>query len=234
MRMQDLRTWNPSTNQPQEPFPGHPVALAPPPKRAVPTPDHLSSKAVQTIHIAGNCLVVEVAFHDRLQPLPDLGYRLMEAARKTQLAKGEVGIQDLKPIPTLRNFAPQIELAIETQCAGKPRAVDFNKAKLKMLLADETLASARLDRIDEAMIEAYRQVRARTKSRRKQLLSAASVNRESATLRRLLRMAHKWKVIARVPRIRLLRGERQREFVLTPAQEATYLWVCPPRWMISL
>jgi integrase len=98
-------------------------------------------------------------------------------------------------------------------------------AKLKMLLADETLPSARLDRIDEAMIEAYRQKRTRTKSRRNQLWSAGSVNRELATLRRLLRTAHEWKVIARVPRVRVLRSERQREFVLTPAQEAAYLSV---------
>jgi len=31
---------------------------------------------------------------------------------------------------------------------------------------------------------------------------------ELATLRRLLRLAQEWKVLARVPRIRLLRGER--------------------------
>src|ERR1700733_13774181 len=31
MRMQDLSTWNPSTDQRQEPRPEHPVALAPPP-----------------------------------------------------------------------------------------------------------------------------------------------------------------------------------------------------------
>lgn len=29
----------------------------------------------------------------------------MEAARKTQLAKGEVGIRDLRPAPTLAEFA---------------------------------------------------------------------------------------------------------------------------------
>jgi integrase len=58
-------------------------------------------------------------------------------------------------------------------------------------------------------------------------LAPASINRELARLRRLLRLAHEWKEIQRVPRIRLLRGERCREFVLTPAQEAAYLAVCP-------
>jgi integrase len=51
----------------------------------------------------------------------------------------------------------------------------------------------------------------------------ASVNRELATLRRLLRLAHEWRVIGRVPRIRLLRGERNREFVLGHDAEQTYL-----------
>src|SRR5260370_24187832 len=82
MRMQDLRTRNPSIDQLPEPFPGHPISLAPPPKRAVPTPDHLSPKAIQTIHIAGNCMVVEVALYGRLQPLPDLGHRLVPPAPK--------------------------------------------------------------------------------------------------------------------------------------------------------
>ena len=47
-------------------------ALAPPPKRAVPAPNHLSPEAVQTIHVAGHRVVVEVALHHRLQPLPEL------------------------------------------------------------------------------------------------------------------------------------------------------------------
>src|SRR5580658_4245851 len=77
MRMQDLRTWNPSIDQRPEPFPGHLVSLAPTPKRPIPSPDHLSPKAVQAIHVAGNCMVVEVASNDGLQPLPNLGHRLM-------------------------------------------------------------------------------------------------------------------------------------------------------------
>jgi integrase len=40
-------------------------------------------------------------------------------------------------------------------------------------------------------------------------------------------MANEWKVINRVPRIRLLRGERSREFVLSHAQERNYLEFAP-------
>ena len=151
----------------------------------------------------------------------------MEAARKTQLAKGELGIEDRRPVPTLREFAPRFEAAIETQCAEKPRTVEFYKAKVRTLLAHETLATARLDSIDEAAIESYTQARSKTTSRRKMALSAGSINRELATLRRLLRLAHEWKVIQRVPRVRLLRGERQRETIITHAQEKPYLDVAP-------
>jgi site-specific recombinase XerD len=124
------------------------------------------------------------------------------------LAKGEVGIEERRPIPTLREFASRFEQAIEIQCAGKPRTVQFYKAKLKTLLANDSLATSRMDTIDESAIETYTQVRGRITSRRKKLLAPWSINRELATLRRLLRLAHEWKVIQRVPRVRLLRGER--------------------------
>lgn len=151
----------------------------------------------------------------------------MEAARKTQLAKGEIGIKDRKPAPTLKEFAPRFERAIEMQCAEKPNTIGFYKAKLSALLANEQLASNRIDAIDEAAVEAYVQAHGRIKSRRKMALSAGSINRELATLRRLLRLAHEWKEIQRVPRIRLLRGERNREFVLPPVQENAYFAACP-------
>src|SRR6266513_454658 len=43
----------------------------------------------------------------------------------------------------------------------------------------------------------------------------------------MLRLAHEWKEIQRVPRIRLLRGERNRDFVLRPLEEGIYLAACP-------
>jgi integrase len=150
----------------------------------------------------------------------------MEAARKTQLAKGEVGIQDRKPAPTLKEFAPEFERAVETQCAGKPRTIEFYKSRVRQL-CDSALANQRLDKVDEDAIEKYRQSRARTNSRRGQRLAPGSINRELATLRRLMRLAYEWKVINRVPRIKLLRGERNREFILPYDREAAYLAALP-------
>ena len=155
----------------------------------------------------------------------------MEAARKTSLAKGEVGLEDKKCVPTLKAFGQEFIKTIETRCAEKPATISFYKQKLKQVLEFSKLASARLDRIDEALIESYAQRRTRTISRHKKALSPASVNRELATLRRLLRLASEWRLIGSVPRIRLLRGERNREFVLGHADEKSYLSAlkCPLR-----
>jgi len=43
----------------------------------------------------------------------------------------------------------------------------------------------------------------------------------------MLRLAHEWRMLDRVPRIHLLRGERNREFVLNRDQEQIYLEFCP-------
>lgn len=152
----------------------------------------------------------------------------MEAAHKTSLAKGEVGIEDRKQVPTLAEFARRFEEYIETRCADKPATVSFYKGKVARLLASE-LRTMRLNSIEEAAIETYAQARRKQQSRRKSALSPGSVNRELATLRRMLRLAHEWKLIQRIPRIRLLRGEKPRDFVLSPQTEHIYLSTCPDR-----
>lgn len=156
--------------------------------------------------------------------------RQMEAAHRTQLAKGEVGLIERKPAPTLKAFATRFTEAIEVRCAEKPMTISFYKSKLDRLLEYEPLASAKLDRIDEGLIERYVQGRRNTvigKGDDKRNLSPASVNRELATLRRLLYLAKEWKIIVSVPKIRLLAGERNREFVLSHNQEPNYLDFAP-------
>jgi integrase len=150
----------------------------------------------------------------------------IQAARKTQLAKGEVGIEDQQPVPALKEFAPRFEQFIETECAEKPATIHFYKAKLKCLLAGP-LANRRLDTIGEREIQDYIELRRATRTRRNAKLSPASVNRELATLRRMLRLAYKWRLLRRIPTISLLRGEKNRETVLTREQEALYLEIAP-------
>src|SRR6266446_10263302 len=60
--------------------------------------------------------------------------RQMEAAHKTALAKGEVGIRDRKPAPTLKEFAQRFIDNVQVRCASKPRTVEFYAQQLARLL----------------------------------------------------------------------------------------------------
>ena len=153
--------------------------------------------------------------------------RNIESAHRAALAKGEAGIKDRSKTPTVDQFSLRFETAIETLCGDKVQTVRFYKSKLRLMLTYEPLRDCRLDRVDEALVDAYKQHRAHQVSRYGRPLSPASINRELATLRRMLRLAQEWKVIGRVPRIRLLRGERNREFVLSFKDEELYLGAAP-------
>jgi integrase len=142
--------------------------------------------------------------------------RQIEAAHKTALAKGEAGIGDKAPVSTLKTFAPTFMEAINARCSQKPGTIRFYSGRLDRLLEYEPLASSRLNQIDEQLIERY--IQARRKG-----VSIICVNRELATLRRLIRLAQQWKLIDRIPRIALLPGEHMREFVLSSQQEKLYL-----------
>jgi integrase len=98
--------------------------------------------------------------------------------------------------------------------------LEFYGQQLARFLDFDPLASARLNDIDEALIESFVQHRSTHVSR-------ATVNRALTTLRRLLRLAQEWHVIDRVPRIRILNGERNRDFVLNHTQELAYLEAAP-------
>jgi len=85
--------------------------------------------------------------------------RQIEAAHKTRLAKGEVGIEAPKKVPTLQEFGPRFKAEIKVHCAGKPRTIAFWQQKLKLLLEFTPMASAPLDKINKALIANYVQSR---------------------------------------------------------------------------
>jgi len=130
-----------------------------------------------------------------------------------------VGIREHKAAPLFSDFAKRFVEHVEVRHENKPQTVQFYAAKLNRLLEYPLIAGARLDRIDEGIIEGY--VVARRAS-----VGPATVNRELATLRRMLRLAQEWKEINRVPKIRLLNGERIRDFVLSRRLEEAYLDAC--------
>jgi integrase len=144
----------------------------------------------------------------------------MEAAFRTALAKGEVGLTERKLAPLFKDAGKRFIEFVKARHENKPRTIEFYDSKLKRLLEFPAIADAKIDRIDESVIESY-------VIDRRASVSPATVNRELATLRRMLRPAQEWRDIQRVPRIRLLSGERVRDFVLSRKQEKDYLKACP-------
>ena len=129
------------------------------------------------------------------------------------------------PAFSTRQHHPNLIRAMRRRAA---RIITPGQAASRVIvLSNSTIGAKRLDQIDEAAIEKYRQTRSAFKSRRNLVLSPGSVNRELATLRRMLRLAHEWKILNRVPKAKLLRGEKVREFTVPLNREAEYLAALP-------
>ena len=78
--------------------------------------------------------------------------RQVEAARKTQLAKGEVGIKDRQPVPIFSEFAEKFLEWVAVEKADKPNTVAFYRERTHMLLSFPVLKNAPLDHVDEKLV----------------------------------------------------------------------------------
>jgi hypothetical protein len=79
----------------------------------------------------------------------------MEAACRTAFAKGEVGIFELVAAPTLKQFARRFIDYVETRSKDRPATISFYADQLRCLLRFEPLRDAKLDQIDERVIETF-------------------------------------------------------------------------------
>lgn len=70
-------------------------------------------------------------------------------------------------------------------------------------------------------------VRAYIAKRQTDGLNVTSINRELQILRRILHLAAEWGVVESAIKIKMLPGERRRERVITPEEEAKYLAAAP-------
>jgi len=143
----------------------------------------------------------------------------IEAAHKTSLAKGEVGIRDRKPAPTLREFATCDFLPhCRSTFAAKKNTLSYYENGTARLLEYRCLASEALDAITNETISAYAHRRLDAG------LKVASVNRELQVLRRIFALAVEWRKVEKAPpRVRMIPGEAHRDMVLSEADEAAYL-----------
>ncbi len=122
------------------------------------------------------------------------------------IVRGEFGIVDGHQAGRLTDFKDKFLAALRTKV--KPRSLEYYEDSWNGLVSFESIANARLDRIDRKLIESFVQFRSKTSM-------PATVNHNLKTLRRALRLANDWGMIARVPSIKMLPHERQREFVIS-------------------
>jgi integrase len=147
--------------------------------------------------------------------------RQMEAAHRTALAKGEVGIREKRAAPTVAEFiAQRFEPWAEASTSAKTW-VDYYRPGIRVIVEYKPLAGLRLDEVtseNAADFAAWRQSSG---------LQVSSVNSSLQVLRRVMRLAAEWGALEVAPKIKMLPGERHREHVVSFAEETRYLAVAP-------
>lgn len=146
--------------------------------------------------------------------------RQIEAARRTTLAKGEVGIATKAEPPTFERFVPRVLEEIKKNCEEHPRTFEFYTDAFNRALSFAPLRIARTDHINPELLARF------TTAQLKEV-APATVNRSLAAIRRALYLAHDWELIDRVPKFKMLDGERSREFVLTGALREEFITGLP-------
>lgn len=150
--------------------------------------------------------------------------RQMEAAHRTALAKGEVGIREKKPAVALAEFCEQrfAPWAKSTFEKTSPKTwLDWYRVGLRAITAYRPLADAKLEEITGEKVADF------AAHRQAQGLQVSTVNSSLRVLRRVLRLAGEWGALEAVPRVKLLPGERHRERVVSQDEEARYLATGP-------
>jgi integrase len=144
----------------------------------------------------------------------------MAAAAKTKLAQGDFGIFERDKPVDLRTLSKRFKAHIEKGAGLKASTVKHYKLEVEELRRFKPLADCRIDRIDSGLIQRFTEQRLST-------VGPASVNRSLAVLKRMLRLAQEWNLLDRVPKIRMVKGEKHRDYVLSRKDEEKYLSTAP-------
>jgi len=128
--------------------------------------------------------------------------RSIEAAKRLELDKGKAGTT-----PTLSDFATRFINSLFGRVSKQ--TFRFYLCHLTAILNGfEPLAECPMDKIDAAILQDF-------VSWRRKSVSTVTVNHNLRTLRRMLHLAAEWDVIAKVPKVRLLPNEHQRDYVIS-------------------
>ncbi|MGA2714168.1 MAG: tyrosine-type recombinase/integrase [Bryobacteraceae bacterium] len=143
----------------------------------------------------------------------------IEAAHKTSLAKGEVGIRDRMPAPTIRQFANRDFLPFcRSTFAAKRKTLSYYENGTARLLEYPAVADESLDTINSEKIAGY------ARRRLDADMKVATVNCELQVLRRMFSLAMEWGKVERVlPRVRMIPGVAHRDRVISVNEEKAYI-----------
>jgi integrase len=153
--------------------------------------------------------------------------RKMEAAHRTRLAEGLVGIREQKRT-TLGEF---IEKRFEPWAKGR---FENNATKtwkgwyqpsIRTLQSHPAFCNRLMSEIASEHVEELAS-RLRSKGLRGKEMQASSINSRLRVLRRIFHLAVEWGEIDSAPRFKLQPGERHREHVITNEEEGKYLAAC--------
>lgn len=148
--------------------------------------------------------------------------RNMEAAHRTALANGLVGIREKKPAPSLADFLKNdFEPFVETKHALKPGTAEYYKDGAKMIRKCDW-AGLPIDKISDQHAQHF--------AAKFSNLSPSRINCGLRSLRRALNLAYEWGKLERPAKITLAKGERQRDRVLTDGEWEQYIAACPQPW----
>jgi integrase len=143
--------------------------------------------------------------------------RQIEAAHRSSLAKGEVGIREKKIAQTLAEFiSKRFEPWAETSTSPKTW-LDYYRPGVRTIQSYKPLANLRLNEITSERVADF------AAWRQSAGLQVSSVNSSLQVLRRILRLAVQWGAVEIAPLVKMLPGERHREHVVKPDEEARYL-----------
>jgi integrase len=154
--------------------------------------------------------------------------RKMEAAHRTRLAEGLVGIREKKRTTLGEFIKGRFEPWAKGRFEGNATKTwkGWYEPSIRTLQAYPSLCNRVLSDITSEHIAEFA-AHIRAKGLKGKTLQASSVNSRLRVLRRILHLAVEWGEIDSAPKFKLEPGERHREFVLPPAEEAKYLAAAP-------
>lgn len=148
--------------------------------------------------------------------------RSIEATIRCELAKGNWGILERKPAPTLKDFLTKDFLPFtRTRFADKAKTREYYEYGADRLSTSD-LSNLRITEITGKHATEF--------AARYSTLAASTINCGLRTLRRALNLAFEWGKLERPVRIPLAKGERQRMRVLTDPEVKLYLDNCRQPW----